>query len=129
MRMAEANGDRPAPPPDAFYYGRSPTTANGFPNGGRPGSVSGSADLIRELKGKEAEVEAGRKREAALRVIIGRATQQGFTYDALDNESEDGSKQDAEEIGGDAETVRKLADALVRLKQDKAAIQVSQPVN
>jgi len=115
LRMAD-NPERPAPPPDAFYYGRSPTT-NGF--SGRPSSLSGSGDVIRELKAKDAEVEAGRRREAALRMILGRAVQQGFVTDEEEKDLPNG------DVVADEQVVRKLADALVRLKQEKAAIQVS----
>jgi hypothetical protein len=115
MRMAEG-ADRPAPPPDAFYYGRSPT-ANGF--GGRPGSISGAADLMRELRAKEAEVDAGKKREAAMRVILGRAVQQGFVAE------DDEDLPSGEAAPADEEVIKKLTDALVRMKQEKAAIQVS----
>ncbi|ORY28504.1 hypothetical protein BCR39DRAFT_535012 [Naematelia encephala] len=114
LRMTD-NGDRPAPPPDAFYYGRSPTGASFSP---RPNSMSGSADIMRELKAKEAEVEAGKKREAALRVIIGKAVHQGYiTEDDEQPEQPNGDSTPNDEV------VRKLADALVRLKQEKAAIQ------
>ncbi|WVR06271.1 hypothetical protein IAU60_003301 [Kwoniella sp. DSM 27419] len=117
MRMSDA--DRPAPPPDAFYYGRSPST-NGFT--GRPSSLSGASDLMRELKSKDAEVEAGRKREMALKVIIARAVQQGFVTGAEDGpdvqDQEHGTDEDKEK-----QLVHKLTDALVRLKHEKAAIQ------
>lgn len=106
--------ERPAPPPDAFYYGKSPT-GNGFPH--RPSSLSGSADLLRELKNKENEIDAVHKREATLRVIIGKAVQQGFVSDEIQD------MPTGEELGSN-EVVRKLADALVKLKQDKANIQV-----
>ncbi|OCF30994.1 hypothetical protein I316_07401 [Kwoniella heveanensis BCC8398] len=118
LRMAEA--DRPAPPPDAFYYGRSPTTT-GF--GGRPSSLSGNNDLIRELKNKDAEVEASKKREMALKVILARAVQQGFV--AGDEGDLDLPDQERSEEGEDKdkELISKLTDALVRLKHEKAAIQ------
>ncbi|EIW73669.1 hypothetical protein TREMEDRAFT_59843 [Tremella mesenterica DSM 1558] len=113
MRMTDTV-DKPTPPSDAFYYARSPT-ANGFQ--GRPTSLSGTADLIRELKSREAEVDHGRKREAALRVVIGRAMAQGFVPDRdeaalIPNRDSDG--------GG---TDQVLKDALIRLKQEKAQIQ------
>ncbi|WVF69370.1 hypothetical protein IAT40_004146 [Kwoniella sp. CBS 6097] len=118
LRMAE--GDRPAPPPDAFYYGRSPTTT-GF--GGRPSSLSGNNDLIRELKNKDAEVEASKKREMALKVMLARAVQQGFVagdeayLDLPDKERSEDSEDKEKDL------VSKLTDALVRLKHEKAAIQ------
>ncbi|WWD18388.1 hypothetical protein CI109_102838 [Kwoniella shandongensis] len=120
LRMADG-GDRPAPPPDAFYYGKSPT-ANGF--SGRPGSLSGSHDLLKELKHKDSEVEAGKKRETALKVILSRAIQQGFVGGG---EAEDLNFSDGDDEGGegkvDEKLLHQLTDALVRLKQDKASIQ------
>lgn len=111
MRQADA-------PSDAFYYGRSPTT-NGFPN--RPTSLSGTADLLRDLKTKDTELEAGRKREAAMRVLLARAVQQGFV--TKDDEEDLSNGKESPEVGEDV--IRKLASALVRMKQEKAAIQVS----
>ena len=113
-RLRTSDENRPAPPPDAFYYGRSSTGPTG-----RPNSLSGNGDLTRELKAKDGEIEASRKREAALKVILGRAIHQGFVdqdQDELDLPNGD--------VGNDGEMVRKLADALVKLKKEKAAIQV-----
>jgi hypothetical protein len=118
MRMSDQDG-RPVPPADAFYYGRSPT-ANGFSPNIRPGSLNGSTELMKELKNRDAELDAGRKREAALRAILGKAMQEGFVTEDLDDDEDD--KEDRE---GDDDLVGKLTDALVRLKHDKAAIQVS----
>jgi hypothetical protein len=118
MRMSDQDG-RPVPPADAFYYGRSPT-ANGFSPNIRPGSLNGSTELMKELKNRDAELDAGRKREAALRAILGKAMQEGFVPEDLDDDEDD--KEDRE---GDDDLVGKLTDALVRLKHDKAAIQVS----
>lgn len=119
-RMRTAEADRPAPPPDAFYYGRSPT-ANGFNQTNRPSSIGNSADLMRELKAKEGEVETGRQREAALRVIIAKAKKAGFV---LDQGEESDDEDERDDVEGDEAVVRKLTDALVRLKQEKASIQV-----
>lgn len=83
--------------------------------------MSSAADVMRELRAKEAEMETGRKREAALRVIIGRAIQQGFVPDDEEQEFVNG------DFISDGEMAQKFADALVRLKQEKAAIQVSCP--
>lgn len=118
-RMRMHDGERPAPPADAFYYGRSPT-ANGFSN--RPGSITGSNELVKDLKAKDAELDAGKKREAALRVIISKAIQQGFVADDLDGETSDADQD------GDEDLVGKLTDALVRLKHEKADIQVWLPL-
>ena len=110
------NADRPAPPSDAFYYSRSPT-ANGFQ--GRPSSLSGTADLIRELKSREAELDHGRKREAALRVVIGRAMAQGYVP------SQEEETLIPERDADESEMGQRLQDALIKLKQEKALIQVT----
>jgi len=122
MRMLDRDPDtgRPVPPADAFYYGRSPTT-NGFSPKVRPNSLqgSGSSELMNQLKSRDAELEAGRKREAGLRVILKKAMQSGFVaeYEDEDEKSEDGEDDD--------DLIGKLTDALVRLKHEKASIQVS----
>jgi hypothetical protein len=121
-RMRMADGDsKPVPPADAFYYGRSPT-ANGFSPQVRPTSLhgSGSSELMSQLKSRDAELEAGRKREAGLRVILGKAMQAGFVADVDDEEGSDNG-----DVDGDEDLVGKLTDALVRLKHEKASIQVS----
>ncbi|WWC70663.1 uncharacterized protein I206_104614 [Kwoniella pini CBS 10737] len=119
-RLRMLDGERPAPPPDAFYYGRSPTSANGFANN-RPSSLSGAQDLLRELKQKEGEIDQGKKRELALKVILSRAVQQGFVF----SEEEDLSlpEKSEESEGRDVAVIHRLTDALVRLKQEKANIQ------
>jgi hypothetical protein len=117
-RLRTLDGERSAPPPDAFYYGRSPTTPNGFANGGRPGSLSGVGDLMRELKARDTELDAAKSREAALKAIVGKAVDGGFVPDE-EVDLPNGQKED------DPDTVRKLSDGLVRLKQEKATFQVS----
>ncbi|WRT67696.1 uncharacterized protein IL334_004668 [Kwoniella shivajii] len=117
-RLRNLDSERPAPPPDAFYYGRSPTS-NGF--GNRPSSLSNVNDLMRELKNKENEIEVGKKRELSLKVILARAVQQGFV--ATENEDLDLPNRNIEDEGKDTELIHKLTDALVRLKQEKAVIQ------
>jgi len=121
MRMADGDGSRPVPPADAFYYGRSPTS-NGFSPQVRPNSLhgSGSSELMNQLKSRDAELEAGRKREAGLRVILGKAMQAGFVADVDDEEGSESG-----DVDGDEDLVGKLTDALVRLKHEKASIQVS----
>jgi len=85
--------------------------------------MTGAADLMRELKAKEGEVDAGKKREAALRLIIAKAARQGF---ALNDQIEANEELRGDDImEEDRELVGKLTDALVRLKQEKASIQVS----
>ena len=75
---------------------------------------------MNQLKSRDAELEAGRKREAGLRVILGKAMQAGFVADIDDEEgSENG------DVERDEDLVGKLTDALVRLKHEKSSIQVS----
>jgi hypothetical protein len=81
----------------------------------------GSSELVKELKARDAELDAGKKREAALRVVLSKAMQQGFV---VEDELE-GQDEGEDEAEGNEELVRKLSDALVRLKHEKAAIQVS----
>lgn len=126
-RLRNVDGmDRAAPPPDAFYYGRSPTNANGFVGSGtgRPGSVSSGADLVNQLRGKDGELDAARKREVAMKVILARAVKQGFVLDDED-EGDIGGIEDGVADEKQKAVVQKLAGALMRMKQEKASLQVS----
>jgi chromosome segregation ATPase/N-acetylneuraminic acid mutarotase len=140
LRLGE-NGERPALPPDAYYFsGKSPTTSsrpgsmnNGRPTSmlnprpgsivGRPGSIVGrpgsihGADLMRELKARETEADNAKRREAALRVVLARAIEQGFVVD----DEDEVEVPEPETL--DNEGVRKIAEALVQLKEDKATLQ------
>lgn len=128
---------RPALPADAFYFGgggRSPTgsgsrptSINGRPGsllgrpgsivGNRPGSIVGTADLLRELKTRETEADNAKRREAALRVVLSRAIKEGFVTDddSIDTPSPD--------MVSDDDKVRQLAKALVQLKHEKSNLQ------
>lgn len=128
---------RPALPADAFYFGgggRSPTgsgsrptSINGRPGsllgrpgsivGNRPGSIVGTADLLRELKARETEADNAKRREAALRVVLSRAIKEGFVTedDSIDTPSPD--------MVSDDDKVRQLAKALVQLKHEKSNLQ------
>lgn len=116
--------NRSNPPPDAFYPGgRSPST-NGFSNV-RPGSVGhgghGSstgnitADLIRDLKTKETEMDNMKNREAWMKAALTKASRSGFLYE--DMESGEG------ELGLN-EGDQKIAQLVLSFKQFKARIQV-----
>ena len=116
--------DRTKPPSDAFYGGvRSPTT-NGFANP-RPGSSVGlvgagstgniTADLIRDLKAKESEVDAMRNREVWMKAALSKASRSGFVY------------EDREAGDGDLSLMRdeqKVAELVLSFKQFRAQIQV-----
>ena len=80
--------------------------------------MSSGADLVGQLKGKDGELEAARKREVAMKVILARAVKQGFVL-------EDGEEDVGVEDVGDEPAVQRLAGALMRMKQEKASLQVS----
>lgn len=130
--------DRSNPPVDGFYpvgSGRVSPVVNGYAHShsnhghGRPGSVGNvSAELLRELKTREAENDAMRKREQWLRAALRKATKAGFVYTGS-GDSETG--EEAETLNEDRASPtaqdlepRALASMIMRLKQDKAAIQV-----
>lgn len=114
--------DRTKPPPDAFYNGVRSPTQNGF---GRPGSSTGhgghgstgniTADLIRDLKAKEAEVDAMKIREIWMKAALSKASRSGFVYE--DREADEGNL-------GLHEEDRKIAELVLNFKQFKAQIQV-----
>nr|ODN99924.1 hypothetical protein L204_02367 [Cryptococcus depauperatus CBS 7855] len=134
LRNADGSGgerERAPPPPDAFYYGRRSPTSNGYVSHGtsRPSSLGPSNDIIRDLRAKDQELEEGRKRENALKVILARAVRQGFVAGddntALFNEKDKNEDLDGKNDGDTkaSEVVDKLTDALVRLKREKAEMQ------
>ena len=114
--------DRTKPPPDAFYSGPRSPTQNGF---GRPGSSAGhgghgstgniTADLIRDLKAKEAEVDTMKTREIWMKAALSTASRSGFVYE--DREASEGDL-------GLQEEDRKIAELVLNFKQFKAQIQV-----
>lgn len=133
LRIGE-NG-RPALPPDAFYFGGKAPSGNSRPGsmlgrpgsllgrpgsivGNRPGSIAGTADLMREIKARETEADNAKRREQALRVILSKAVQQGFVVD--DDLEEDLGPT---ELTSDPQQVQRVVAALVQLKQDKANLQ------
>ena len=135
--MMSVNGPRSASPhvdrarsAEGYYpaNGASPT-ANGFASPGgasAPAVAAGAgstgnvtADLIRDLKAKEAEAEAMRKRGAWMRVALAKAARAGFIYadvDAADGPADGGAGAGVEEP--------RVAEVVVSLKQLRARIQV-----
>lgn len=107
------------PPADAFHQPRSPTLANGH---GRQGSLSGvaGADLMREMKAREVEVDSLRKREKWLKAELSRAAKSGFV---IQSSVEEG-RVALEDIGADGSELRKVVDSLVALKKESALLQV-----
>ncbi|KAI0080361.1 hypothetical protein K474DRAFT_1658082 [Panus rudis PR-1116 ss-1] len=110
-------GNRAASP--AGYYGHqkpASPTQNGFAHGKAGSTGNLAADLIRDLKEKEAEVEALKKRELWMRTALSRATRAGFVY----AEHEDLGPNEDDDIDG-----RKVAEMVINLKHLKAKLQAS----
>lgn len=132
-RLRNADGpsserERAPPPPDAFYYGRRSPTANGFRQSAssRPSSFGPSNDLMKELRAKENEAEEGKRRETALKIILNRAIKQGFLLGDEEQKPSGGDKEgQADDNKQNDDLVGRLTDALVRLKKEKAEMQVS----
>lgn len=99
------------------FYGQKPASPipNGFPKAGSTGNIT--ADLIRDLKDKEAEMEAMKKKEQWMKAALSKAARAGFVY------------ADAEDLSLDAEDDdidgRKVAEMVLNLKHLKAKLQVS----
>ncbi|KAI8980785.1 hypothetical protein BD414DRAFT_420720 [Trametes punicea] len=102
---------------ESLYKPGSPTT-NGFghTNAGSTGNVT--VDLIRDLKDKEAEVEALKKKEAWMKAALLKAERSGFIY--AESEEELASRADDDDIDS-----RKVTEMVINLKQLKAKIQAT----
>ena len=102
------------------HYGQKPTspTTNGFAHsrsGGSAGNIT--ADLIRDLKDKEAEMESLKKREAWMKAALAKASRAGFVYadeGQLDTDTENDDDVDS----------RRVSEMVLNLKHLKAKIQV-----
>ncbi|KAH9947722.1 hypothetical protein B0H21DRAFT_852629 [Amylocystis lapponica] len=120
-RSPSPNVDRSkAAPLDAFYGAKpaSPTLPNGYGHG-KPGSTGNlTADLIRDLKEKEAEMEAMKKREAWMKAALSKASRSGYIY--AESEDELGSRADDDDIDG-----RRVTEIVVTFKQLKAKLQAN----
>lgn len=125
--------DRSKPPVDGFYStGRASPLTNGYGSshgdGGtgvvRPGSTGNiTADLIRDLKLKEAEMEVMKKREKWMREALKSATHAGFTL--VDSEVDLTDLGRGTPASGDEQTdMKSLVNIILRVKQDHARIQV-----
>ncbi|KAI0361372.1 hypothetical protein OH77DRAFT_1417617 [Trametes cingulata] len=109
--------DRSKGPLDAFHKPGSPTV-NGFMHT-KPGSTGNlTADLIRDLKDKEAELESLKKKEAWMKAALLKAERSGFIY--AESEEELASRADDDDIDS-----RKVTEMVINLKQLKAKIQAS----
>lgn len=105
--------------PDPQNYGpQQPniTSVNGFTHGhGTKPSSTGNvtADLIRDLKARETELETLRRREAWMTATLARASRAGFIYVSGDEDQ------------GPANEQPKVAEAVITLKQLHGRIQAS----
>lgn len=117
--------DRSRPPLDAFYQpsGGSPGV-NGNGNGhaqGKFGSTGNvTADLIRDYKVKEMEVETLRRREAWMKTALLKASRSGFVQ--LDEETLEAEDIDFQDDA--SEEQRKLADMVMNFRHFKTQMQV-----
>lgn len=144
------------PPSDAFYYGVRNTQLNGAPpsvNGRAPspnvaaGSDSGhgsgyvvSESVTRELKTKEEEITAMKRRETWMRAALAMAAKKGFivpkigSADLHGTDSPPPSEEDAElvenmKLGSEAGDNRKFFEALMVVKQELGKAKVSSPIH
>jgi len=103
--------------PNGYAHSHPPTHASGS----KPGSTGNvTADLIRDYKAKEMEVEVLRKREAWMKTALLKAHRNGFVQ--IDEES-----IEAEELGlGDEanDQQQRLADMILNFKHFKTQMQV-----
>ncbi|KIP12569.1 hypothetical protein PHLGIDRAFT_97993 [Phlebiopsis gigantea 11061_1 CR5-6] len=101
------------------YYGHKATspTVNGFSHT-KSGSTSNiTADLMRDLKGKEGEIQSMKKREVWMKAALTKATRSGFIYADGEAFSSDADDDDIDS--------RKVADMVMNLKHFKAKIQAT----
>ncbi|KAJ8488304.1 hypothetical protein ONZ45_g14004 [Pleurotus djamor] len=116
--------DRSKPPPDAFYQ----SSANGSPTGGafhRPGTANGSvssmsADAVRELKAKEAELDGMKKKLAWMKEALSKAVRSGYIY-----QTTDASPTDMVNGVSNSPEDTKRSEMILQFKQFKAHIQTT----
>jgi hypothetical protein len=117
--------DRTKPPPDAFYgSGTVPSSPlpppNGMMSSGSTGSVM--ADLIRDLKNKETEMDGMKRKEQWMRAALTKASRAGFVYGDVDS----GGLEDLGLDGGKQypEAEAQMREMILKFKQFKAEFQV-----
>lgn len=117
-----------AHPTDAFYQPRSPTiasTMNSNSGHARQGSLSGvaGADLMREMKTREVEIDSMKRRERWLKAELARAIKSGFAVQSISEVPALG----LEDFGSADSDAGKLAEAIIGLKKERARLQVRLP--
>jgi hypothetical protein len=87
----------------------------------RPGSTSNiAADLVRDLRTKDAELETLRKRETWMRAALSKASKAGFSWTDIPVDDADDIKATESENAD----IKKLLELAFKLKQDRASLQV-----
>lgn len=119
MNMNGVNGTvaRGASPP-GVYYAQTSSASNGYSHAGSKGGSTSNVtgDLLRELREKDAEVEAIKKKEAWMKAALAKAARSGFVYAELE---ELGPNAEDDDIDG-----RKISEMVINLKHLKAKLQV-----
>ncbi|KAK0246372.1 hypothetical protein EDD85DRAFT_54859 [Armillaria nabsnona] len=109
--------DRSKPPPDGFFPTGGSPTVNGFTHhhsSSRQGSVSNvTADLLRDLKAKEVELEGVRRQMIWMKEALVKASRSGYVYTDKDG----GQLEDSVESQN--------TELLLQFKQFKAQMQTA----
>jgi len=96
---------------------------NGFPPSGGHSQHGSSSNINADLlKAKEAELESLKRREQWMKAALSQATKVGFVWqDGELDEDNVGSWSDG---GGGDGNMRLLAETIIKMKQERAKIQV-----
>ena len=114
--------DRAKYTPDSIYnsHSRSPSM-NGYaqpPSRAGSGSVTNvAADLLKEIKSKDAELESAKKQMAWMKEALGKAAKMGYVY----AEKEGSDVADTEDLSSNSDV-----DIILKFKSFKAQIQARQ---
>jgi hypothetical protein len=108
--------DRSKPPGDAFYNG----SVNGHHHSSsRAGSVTNvTADLLRDLKTKDIELEGLKRQMIWMKEALGKASRSGYVY--VDRDGNAGTNEISDADDG------KVTEIVLKFKQFKAQVQVRQ---
>jgi hypothetical protein len=116
--------DRSKPPQDAFYS----STGSGSPTGNDFRNVAGStgnltADLIRDLKNKEAEVDAMKKKDIWMKMALAQAYRSGFVYSNMESGEDEDMAQNID-MDSDDPGEQRIMEMSLKFKQLKTHMHV-----